>query len=135
MAGFLTPFKRRPNQFNYTPRFYDPKKEERDRRRAELRGARPEGHEGEYVVGEYIQRQREARAERRGRRSGGPKSMWFMIVGVVIVFLLAYMLIPRLVGAFVQGGTQTEMVKPVDEFDEFDPYAPIRIVPNDYKGD
>ncbi len=134
MKGF-TPFKRRPNEFKYTPRFYDPQKEERDRRRAELRGSRPEGEEGEYVVGEYIRRQREAREVRRRGKNGTQRSMWFMIIGVVLVFLLSYMLIPRIVGAFMQGGTQADKVRAVDEYKDFDPYAPIRIVPNDYQGE
>ena len=37
MLGF-TPFKRHPNKFNYIPRYYDPEKEAREQRRAELRG-------------------------------------------------------------------------------------------------
>ncbi|MFI3264453.1 MAG: hypothetical protein SNG38_04620 [Rikenellaceae bacterium] len=133
MNGFR-PFKRKPNQFKYIPRFYDPDKEARDLRRAELRGSRPESAEdGEYVAGEYIRRQREARQIRRERKSGQGKSMWVMIVGVVVIFLLAYMIMPRIVAAFVSDGR--EQVRPVDEYKEFDPYAPIRIVPNDYKGD
>jgi len=39
MSGF-TPFKKHANKFNYLPRYYDPEKEERDRRRAELREVR-----------------------------------------------------------------------------------------------
>jgi len=39
MSGF-TPFKKHANKFNYLPRYYDPEKEERDRRRAERRGER-----------------------------------------------------------------------------------------------
>ncbi len=135
MKGF-TPFKRRPNQFNYTPRFYDPQKEERDRRRAELRGSRPEGEEeGDYVAGEYIRRQREARVSRREKRSKKGGSVSFLVIGAVVVFLVAYMLLPRIIGAFMQGGTNAEQVKEVDEFEEFNPYAPIRIVPNDYNGE
>ncbi len=135
MKGF-TPFKRRPNQFKYTPRFYDPKKEERDLRRAELCGSRPESEEdGEYVAGEYLRRQREARSKRRGGKSGGGNSLWFMIIGVALVFLLVYMIMPRLVGAFVSGGEDAEKRTPANEYEEFDPYAPIRIVPNDYKGE
>ena len=38
--GFFSPHKRHANQFNYTPRYYDPAKEERELRRAELRGER-----------------------------------------------------------------------------------------------
>ncbi len=136
MKGF-GPYKRRANEFKYTPRFYDPQKEERDRRRAELRGSRPEGEEGsDYIPGEYIRRQREARAGRRGAKRGGTqRSMWFMVMGVAIVFLLSYMILPRLIGAFVSGTTTTEREAPINEYEEFDPYAPIRIVPNDYEGE
>ncbi|MFI3286299.1 MAG: hypothetical protein R3Y08_06565 [Rikenellaceae bacterium] len=136
MKGF-GPYKRRANEFKYNPRFYDPKKEELDRRRAELRGSRPAGADPneEYVAGEYLRRQREARTLRRSSKGGGKKSMWFMVMGVALIFLLAYILVPRLVGAFMLGGTETEKVKPADEYEEFDPYAPIRIVPNDYEGE
>ena len=48
MLGF-TPFKRHPNKFNYTPRYYDPEKEAREQRRAELRGER--AGDGEYEPG------------------------------------------------------------------------------------
>lgn len=41
MLGF-TPFKRHANKFNYIPRYYDPEKEAREQRRAELRGERAE---------------------------------------------------------------------------------------------
>ncbi|MFR9503594.1 MAG: hypothetical protein SNH73_03990 [Rikenellaceae bacterium] len=136
MKGF-TPFKRHANEFKYTPRFYDPQKEERDRRRAELRGSRPSDQsEGEYIPGEYIRRQREARAARREGKSGRSKSsMWFLIIGVALVFLLGFNLLPRIAELFLNAGSSVERVEPIDEYKEFDPYAPIRIVPNDYKGD
>ena len=47
MLGF-TPFKRHPNKFNYIPRYYDPEKEAREQRRAELRGERAEDADREY---------------------------------------------------------------------------------------
>ena len=51
--GFFSPHKRHANQFNYTPRYYDPAKEERERRRAELRGERLDD-KSEYTPGKYI---------------------------------------------------------------------------------
>ena len=48
MLGF-TPFKRHPNKFNYIPRYYDPEKEAREQRRAELRGERAEDAEQIYI--------------------------------------------------------------------------------------
>ena len=63
MLGF-TPFKRHPNKFNYIPRYYDPEKEAREQRRAELRGERAEDADREYQPGQYIRTQREARDAR-----------------------------------------------------------------------
>ncbi len=134
MKGF-TPFKRHANEFKYIPRFYNPEKEERDRRRAELRGSRPEGEEGDYVPGEYLRRQREARDARLGRKSGGKGSSTFMIMGIALVLLLGYILLPRIIDLFMTADQSVERVAPIDEYQEFDPYAPIRIVPNDYTGE
>ena len=44
MSGF-TPFKKHANKFNYLPRYYDPEKEERDRRRPRPNW-RDDDHEG-----------------------------------------------------------------------------------------
>ena len=51
MLGF-TPFKRHANKFNYIPRYYDPEKEAREQRRAELRGERAEDGDREYRPGQ-----------------------------------------------------------------------------------
>ena len=64
MLGF-TPFKKHANKFNYIPRYYDPEKEAREQRRAELHGERAEDAGREYKPGQYIRTQREARAARR----------------------------------------------------------------------
>ena len=66
MLGF-TPFKKHANKFNYIPRYYDPEKEAREQRRAELRGERAEDAGGEYRPGQYIRTQRDARAARRSK--------------------------------------------------------------------
>ena len=66
MLGF-TPFKRHANKFNYIPRYYDPEKEAREQRRAELRGERAEDGDREYRPGQYIRTQRDARAARRSK--------------------------------------------------------------------
>ena len=58
--GLFTPAKKHPNRFNYTPRYYDPVKEEREQRRAELRGERLD-ESGEYTPGKYIKAKSEAR--------------------------------------------------------------------------
>ncbi len=135
MIGFK-PFKRRANEFKYTPRFYDPAKEERDRRRAELRGSRPEGEDmGDYVPGEYIRRQREAREQRLARTKSRKHSSSYLVMGIAVVFLIGYLILPRIIDLFMSVGKEVEQIKPVDEYQDFDPYAPIRIVPNDYAGE
>ena len=89
MSGF-TPFKKHANKFNYLPRYYDPEKEERDRRRAELRGERAEDAGKEYKPGQYIRTQSQARAARRREEmSRGSGRMWMMVVLVVLVLAVA----------------------------------------------
>lgn len=128
MLGF-TPFKRHANKFNYRPRYYDPEKEAREQRRAELLGQRSD--EGEYVPGKYIRMQREARSERRSAvtsRSRG--KLWLMVLAAAVLVLFVFMVYPRIVAAFQTAGRDTP-VQTTEE--EFDPYAPITIVPNDYQ--
>lgn len=87
MLGF-TPFKRHPNKFNYIPRFYDPEKEAREQRRAELRGERAEDAGREYRPGQYIRTQRDARAAHRSKEEErGRMRVWKMAVGAVLVLL------------------------------------------------
>ena len=65
---FYTP---KPRQFDYRPRYYDPEKEAREKRREELLGARP-ATEGEYVPGDMLRRRRMQRMmeSEAGRRRG-----------------------------------------------------------------
>ena len=113
MLGF-TPFKRHPNKFNYIPRYYDPEKEAREQRRAELRGERAEDADREYQPGQYIRTQREARdARRSNEEERGRIRVLKMAAGAVLVLLFIYL-------------------QQVGE-EEFNPYAPIRVVPNDYE--
>lgn len=110
MLGF-SPFKKRPNQFNYTPRYYDPEKEAREERRAELRGERSEDANREYRPGMYIRRQSEARASRRERHTdSGRKRIWSMALGAAAVLLFIALLYPRLADWFIRmsQGAQAE---------------------------
>ena len=128
MSGF-TPFKKHANKFNYLPRYYGPEKEERDRRRAELRGERAEDAGKEYKPGQYIRTQSQARAARRREEmSRGSGRMWMMVVLVALVLLLMVFGYPRVV-AFI-----SDMQKPkTPQTEEFNPYTPITVVPNDYE--
>lgn len=132
MLGF-TPFKKHANRFQYTPRYYDPQKEAREQRRAELSGRRLEDADKEYVPGQYIRTQREARAARRAQEAHeGQTRMWKMVVGIALVLLFVGILYPRLADVFLRARQQPSATA-VDEYGGFDPYAPITIVPNDYQ--
>ncbi len=133
MLGF-TPFKKHANRFNYVPRYYDPAKEEREQRRAELRGERSEDADREYRPGQYIRTQREARAARRaGEEEKGRMRILKMGVAVVLVMLFIYLLYPRLAEVFLRAHTTPVDSVRKEQVEEFNPYAPITVVPNDYK--
>lgn len=131
--GFFSPYKRHANKFSYTPRYYDPEKEAREQRRAELRGERSDDT-GEYTPGKYIRTQSEARQQSRAKRKsnvlGGSTRIISLVVVLLLVFLFVYVLVPR-VGAIFEMATTAPA--PVEKAtDDFDPYAPLIIVPNDY---
>ncbi|MBR2628848.1 MAG: hypothetical protein IKD24_04100 [Alistipes sp.] len=135
--GIFTPYKRHANKFNYTPRYYDPDKEERERRRQELRGERLDDS-GEYTPGKYIQAKRDARLSRAVEQTssnGNRMRMWALGVGVMLLFLFIYILIPRIASIVDMATTDNSATstQEVREVEEFDPYAPIIIVPNDYQ--
>lgn len=135
--GIFTPYKRHANKFNYTPRYYDPDKEERERRRQELHGERLDDS-GEYTPGKYIQAKRDARLSRAAEQTSGNGNrmrMWALGVGVMLLFLFIYILIPRIASIVDMATTDNSATstQEVREVEEFDPYAPIIIVPNDYQ--
>lgn len=132
MLGF-TPFKKHANKFNYIPRYYDPEKEAREQRRAELRGERSEDAGREYRPGQYIRTQRDARAARRaGEDEKGRGRILKMAAAAVLVLLFIYLLYPRLADVFLRAHT-TPAVQSEQVEEEFNPYAPITVVPNDYQ--
>ena len=148
--GLFTPAKKHPNRFNYIPRYYDPVKEAREQRRRELRGERGADideavAQGEYKPGDYLRRRKAMRIERKSSDSSerGGKRNPIMTLALVAVFvlLLAYMLVPRVVAlmngakqaqATTEQGVNANTATKAEEA-EFDPYAPIVIVPNDYQ--
>ena len=129
--GIFTPIKRHANQFRYTPRYYDPEKERRDQRRKELRGTSSHD-DGEYTPGQYIRTQRDARRLAKNNNSKGkiPPMVVLMLVAVAVIVVFA--LVPRIVQVFSAKTLTTEEIQQRD-IQEFDPYRPITIVPNDYK--
>ena len=129
--GIFTPVKKHANKFRYTPRYYDPEQERRDQRRMELRGTSSHD-EGEYTPGQYIRTQREARRLAKSNKSKSkiPSVVFLMLVAVVV--LVVFALVPRIVQVFSEKRLTTEEIQQRD-IQEFDPYTPITIVPNDYK--
>ena len=130
--GLFTPVKKHANKFRYIPRYYDPEKERREQRRRELHGTSSEQDGQEYVPGQYIRTQREAR--RLSQSNNGGRKMPSMVVLMILAFavIIVYMLYPRIVEAFTVARTSPEE-RARQEIEEFNPYTPITIVPNDYK--
>lgn len=132
--GLFSPPKRRPNQFNYIPRYYDPEKERREARRRELRGE-SSNDDTPYTPGKYIRTVREARAERKAQQkqsNGTPRAI--LVFGIAIAVIVIYMLVPRIVNIITMAGKQAnpEVRQAELESETFNPYTPITIVPNDY---
>lgn len=132
--GLFSPPKRRPNQFNYIPRYFDPEKERREARRRELRGE-SSNDDSPYTPGKYIRTVREARAERKAQQkqsNGTPRAI--LVFGIAIAVIVIYMLVPRIVNIITMAGKQTnpEVRQAELESETFNPYTPITIVPNDY---
>ncbi len=143
MFGF-SPIKKRANKFTYVPRFYDPEKEAREQRRAEMYGTRSDD-DAEYSPGRYIRTQREARTERYSERvRKNEMRIWKMVGGMVVMALIIGVLYPKIIGIIsnVAEGAATQAVvqdtvKRVDSFDQRGisdvewSEMPLRVVPND----
>ena len=132
MLGF-SPFKKHANKFHYVPRYYDPEKEARELRRAELRGERAEDAEREYRPGQYIRTQRDARAARRERDEGrGRMRVWKMLAAAAVAMFFISLVYPRLAEFFLNA-SRAKAPAAAEQIGDFDPSAPITIVPNDYQ--
>ena len=150
--GIFSPIKKHANKFRYTPRYYDPEKERRDLRRMELCGTSSHD-DGEYVPGQYIRTQREARRlareKSKNNKSRRPTTLLLLLAGFAIVAVILY---PRLVAVKVTENLfndekevrleQAEEVreKNIEEYQQAWeeaawPYrhTKITVVPNDYK--
>lgn len=104
--SFFRPHKSKPRQFNYIPRYYDPVKEERDRRRRELHGT-SSADEEPYAPGKYIRTQREARDASRADNGGfaGLGRIVVIAIALVVAILMFY---PRFM-RFVERANEEKM--------------------------
>ncbi len=127
--SMFSPFKKHARPFAYVPRYYDPAKEAREQRRAEMRGERSDDNT-EYTPGKYIRTQREAREVHRATRDRGHGRILKLVAVVAVLFFLAYLFLPQLLNSVA---TAKKSPAPVEEYSDFDPSAPITIVPNDYQ--
>lgn len=87
MAKFFnTP---KPRQFDYRPRYYDPEKEARDKRREEILGKR--APDGEYVPGEMLRNRQMKRmiAADEGRHTKRKKGSTLMLIILLVLLGLA----------------------------------------------
>ena len=135
--SFFRPHKSKPRQFTYTPRYYDPVKEARDRRRRELHGTSTESDAEEYAPGKYIRTQREARDAARGDRGGFDGIGRIAIIAVVVVVAMLFFY-PRLM-RFVELANeekiaQQQMAMSAEQTDSLDG-APRQIILDERHGD
>ena len=91
--SIFRPHKTKPRQFNYTPRYYDPRKEAMEQRRRELHGTSSDMDDLPYTPGDYLRTQREARSEARAaneRLASGRmlrNALLVILVGIGIMYL------------------------------------------------
>ncbi len=88
MFGFGGVFGRKPRQFKYKPLYYDPEKEEREKRRKELLGpdAAGEGESG-YVPGSLIRERMGMQRERFGQEEKRRRKKSVLMTAAVLVLL------------------------------------------------
>ncbi len=130
--GLFTPVKKHANKFRYIPRYYDPEKERREQRRRELHGTSSQDDGQEYQPGQYIRTQREARRVAQSNKDERKMPSMAIMMLLAVVVIIIYMLYPRIMEAFTAARTTPEE-RMQQEIEEFNPYTPITIVPNDYK--
>ncbi len=92
MLGFGGIYGRKPRQFQYNPRYYDPEKEARNKRRIEL-GLEPVSDD-EKKPGDMLRYRRSISQERfeETRRARKSKSTRLTIVVLVLLAVLMWML-------------------------------------------
>ena len=63
-------------------------------------------------------------------------NMWVMGLGLILLVIFIYVLVPRIGAIFEMATSNTNErleQRQMQEYEEFNPYTPIVIVPNDYQ--
>ena len=134
--SFFSPHKRHANQFKYVPRYYDPVKEAREQRRQEITGRRLDDDQAERKPGDMIRAKREAREAAKSKRLRSNRTARYVkMLGLVALVLALMWLGNSLLEVFSMASRQhgTVPTQAEREIEEFNPEAPIIIVPNDYQ--
>ncbi|MCC8035808.1 MAG: hypothetical protein LIO77_07770 [Rikenellaceae bacterium] len=79
---------RKPRQFNYIPRYYDPEQEARDQRRKQVLGISDVDEGGEYVPGKYIRSTMRGSMERARSKKRGTGYIRLLLVFALVGVLL-----------------------------------------------
>ena len=59
--------------------------------------------------------------------------MWVLGVGVILLALFIYLILPRVMSVFEMAQNPASRKVEQQSAEEFNPYAPIVVVPNDYE--
>ncbi len=134
--SFFRPHKSKPRQFNYTPRYYDPVKEERERRRRELHGTSSADDNEEYVPGKYIRTQREARDASfdEGRAASSERLRGVVLMAIVLIVAILYFY-PRFMRFVERANEEKVMQQQREAVMDADTTAVPRVVLYEQHGD
>lgn len=145
--SIFRPHKTKPRQFNYTPRYYDPRKEAMEQRRKELHGTSSEMDDLPYTPGDYLRTQREARSEARAEseRSASGRLLRYALLIILVGMGLMY-IFPRVTSILerlMQDPNTVESVEgaamsadaPMSADDNAVEAAPRKIILNEQHGD
>lgn len=137
--SIFRPHKSKPRQFNYTPRFYDPRKEALEQRRRELHGTSSEMDKLPYKPGDYLRTQSDARRESRESQSqtASTRLIRYALLIIVVGLGISY-LMPRILGMLerilvTEQGAQVEYNDATMSSDSLS--APRSVVLNEQHGD
>lgn len=128
--SIFRPHKLKPRQFNYTPRYYDPEKEAREQRRRELHGTSLENDAEEYVPGNYLRTQRDARnVARAERQHAQTNKLLRAAVLLALIGLGMVMLYPRIMLFIERVMQEPQAVESIEVLDSVDMSKKIYIRP------